>query len=142
MVLGIIWQVYFVLIAVNKEASCFSLPFIINFGHWYNSHLVSLSQDLLLGKLAGVTGHQLSRGHLDHVVIHRLHAADHQLLLLEGDLAGHVPDEVLRDAELGGDVLGGDQAPGHRQLDVGPDVGRALARRAVNLPAGLDMRKC
>ena len=69
----------------------------------------------------------------------RLHLGE---LLLEGDLAGHVPDEVLRDAELGGDVLGGDQAPGHRQLDVGPDVGRALARRAVNLPAGLDMRKC
>ena len=57
---GVIRQVYFVLIAVNKEASCFSLPFIINFGHWDNSHLVSLSQDLLLGKLAGVTGHQLS----------------------------------------------------------------------------------
>ena len=93
---GVIRQVYFVLIAVNKEASCFSLPFIINFGHWDNSHLVSLSQDLLLGKLAGVTGHQLSWGHLDHVVIHRLHPANQQPLLLEGDLAGHVPDEILR----------------------------------------------
>ena len=39
-------------------------------------------------------------------------------------------------------MLGGDQAPGHRQLDVGPDVGCALACRAVHLPAGLDMRKC
>ena len=58
--IGVIRQVDFVLIAVNKEASCFSLPFIIDFGHWYNSHLVSLSQDFLLGKLAGVTGHQLS----------------------------------------------------------------------------------
>lgn len=109
---GIIGQVYFVLIAVNKEASCFSLPFIINFGHWDNSHLVSLSQDLLLGKLAGVTGHQLSGGHLDGFFFKCSNRNDFRELLLEGDLTGDVPDEILRDVELGGDVLGGDEAPG------------------------------
>ena len=98
---GIIWQVYFVLIAVNKEASCFSLPFIINFGHWYNSHLVSLSQDFLLGKLAGVTGNQLSRGHLDGFFFKCNNRNNFRKVLFESDLSGDVPDEILRDVELG-----------------------------------------
>ena len=132
---------YFVLIAVNKEASCFSLPFIINFGHWNNSHLVSLSQDFLLGKLAGVTGHQLSRGHLDHVVIHRLHAADHQLLLLEGDLAGHIPDEIIWDVQLVRDVFRGVDPPVDGELDEAEDVGGAVTGSTAHLATGLTVKQ-
>ena len=130
-------QVYFVLIAVNKEASSFPLPFIINFGHWYNPHLVSLSQDFLLGKLAGVTGNQLSRGHLDHVVIHRLHPANHQLLLLEGDLAGHIPDEIIRDVQLVRNVFRGVNPPADGELNKAEDVGGAVTGSAAHLPSSL-----
>ena len=88
-------EMNFILVAVNKEAPCFSFPLIINFSHWYNSHLVSLSQDLLLWKLTAVTAHQLSRGHLDHLILDGLHGPDPEVLLLEGDLTRHVPDEII-----------------------------------------------
>ena len=102
----------FILVSVDKEASCFPFPLIVNFSHWYNSHLVSLSQDFLLGKLAGVTGHQLSRGHLDGFFFKCSNRNNFGKLLFESDLAGDVPDEILRDVELGGDVFGGDESPG------------------------------
>ena len=101
---------------------------------------MSLSQDLLLGKLTGVTGHQLSRGHLDHVVIHRLHAANHQLLLLEGDLAGHVPDEIIWDVQLVRDVFRGVDPPADGELDEAEDVGGAVTGSAAHLSSGL--QKC
>ena len=53
-------------------------------------------------------------------------------------LARHVPDEVLRDTEFGGDVLRGDESPGDRELDVRPNVSRPLACRAVHLAPGLN----
>ena len=63
--IGVVWEIDFVLVAVDKEAPRPSLPLVVDFGHRDHSHLVPLSQDLLLGELGGVTGHQLGRGHLD-----------------------------------------------------------------------------
>ena len=123
----------FILVSVDKEASCFPFPLIVNFSHWYNSHLVSLSQDLLLRKLTGVTGHQLSRGHLDSFFFKCSNWNNFGEFLLKGNLSGDIPDQVLRDVQFGGDVLRGDESPGDRELDVGPDVGRPLACRAVHL---------
>ena len=62
--IGIVREIDFVLIAINKEAPCPPLPFVVDFGHRDDSDLVPLSQDLLLGKLGGVAGHQLGGGHL------------------------------------------------------------------------------
>ena len=62
---GVIRHIDFVLVAVDKEAPRPSLPLVVDLGHRDHSHLVPLSQDLLLGELGGVTGHQLGRGHLD-----------------------------------------------------------------------------
>ena len=61
----VIRHIDFVLVAVDKEAPGPPLPLVVDLGHWDDSHLVPLSQDLLLGELGGVAGHQLGRGHLD-----------------------------------------------------------------------------
>ena len=78
---GVIRHIDFVLVAVDKEAPRPPLPLVVDLGHRDHPHLVPLSQDLLLGELGGVAGHQLGRGHLDHLVIKTLHR-EHALTLL------------------------------------------------------------
>ena len=101
---------------------------------------MSLSQDLLLGKLTPVAGHQLRRGHLDHFVLHGLHRADPEVLLLEGDLTRHVPDEIIRNVKFLRDVFGGVDPPGDGELDEAEDVGGAVAGVAADLASRLRVR--
>ena len=84
---GVIRHIDFVLVAVDKEAPRPPLPLVVDLGHRDHPHLVPLSQDLLLGELGGVAGHQLGRGHLDHLVIKTLNWEHALALLLIRDLA-------------------------------------------------------
>ena len=83
----VVWEIDFVLVAINKEAPRPPLPLVVDLGHRDHPHLVPLSQDLLLGELGGVAGHQLGRGHLDHLVIKTLHREHALTLLLIRNLA-------------------------------------------------------
>ena len=61
-------------------------------------------------------------------------------ILLEGDLAGDLADEVLRHVELLHDVLSGVDPPGDGELDVAADVGAALARGTAHLSLRLEKK--
>ena len=61
------------------------------------------------------------------------------MFLLEGDLSWHIPDEILRNFEFGGDVLRGDESPGDGELDVWPDVGGAFTRGTIHLSSSLQI---
>ena len=94
---GIVREIDFVLIAVDKEAPGPPLPLVVDLGHRDDSHLVPLSQDLLLGELGGVAGHQLGRSHLDHLVIKTVNREHTLTLLLIRHLAtGLAQEEVWK----------------------------------------------
>ena len=66
---GVVWNIDLVLVAVHEEAPRLPLPLVVDLGDGHHPHLVPLPQDLLLGELAGVAGHQLRRGHLDRLFL-------------------------------------------------------------------------
>ena len=129
-----------VLVSVDKVGPGPALPFVHHLGHRYNAHLVALAEDLLVQVVGGVAGPQLGRGHLDDLVVKCIHGEDLVGLLLEGDLAGDLADEVLRHVELLHDVLSGDDPPGDGELDVAADVGAALARGTAHLSLRLEKK--
>ena len=126
-----------VLVAVHKVGPHPPLPLVHHLRHRYNADLVALAQDLLVQVVGRVARHQLGRRHLDDLVVKCIHGEDLVVLLLEGDLAGDLADEVLRHVELLDNVLGGVDPPGDGELDVAADVGAALACGAAHLTLSL-----
>jgi len=133
-------QVDLVLVSVNIKASSSALPLVVHSSHWNDSHLVSLSEYSLVEKVGCVARHQLGGGHLYHVVIKCIHRENLRHLLLKGNLARHVPYQVLRYVELFHYMLCSVDSPCDRQLYVASYMGCPLACGTTNLTLGLALR--
>jgi len=93
---GVVRNIDLVLVAVHEEAPRLPLPLVVDLGDGHHPHLVPLPQDLLLGELAGVAGHQLRRGHPHHLVLEAVHRAHPPTLLLVRYLATRLAQKTIR----------------------------------------------
>ena len=128
--IGVIRHIDFVLVAVDKEGPRLALPLVVDLGHRDDSDLVPLSQDLLLWELGGMAGHQLGRGHPDHLVIETLHREHALALLLIRHLAAGVTQEEVWQ-RVSEEPVRGETPPGDPELDEAQQLWGSLALGTV-----------